>query len=1225
MNRLTRRPQARPRLVPLEDRVAPATFTVTNTNDSGAGSLRTCVSQANAAAGADAIAFSTSTAGGAVNFSDGTPRTITLLSALPVVTGPTMITGPGSGLLTVARSATAGAFRVLEFGGAGSLSEAVTGLTVSGGSESGGAGILVNNDPLTLTDVAIRNNTATGADDGAGIKAQGSQPLTMTNCVVANNSCVAIGGGIGLVISFATVTIVNSTISGNTASQGGGVSSVYSAHLNLTNDTVANNFALYGGGLGLANFGQLQITGCTISGNRAGVGNPYEGGGLLINSGNLYNATISNSSFVGNAAHRGGGIHVQEPTIGSAGTLQVRSTTITGNSATYGGGGLYTNYAGVAFDNSIVSGNYGGDVYAGYHPATTAYSAIGTPTGFPPGPGDLPIGANLHLSPLADWGGPTQTVKLLPGSPAADAGDPALGGAGQTDQRGVARPQGAGVDIGAFEALPGPDPAITATDVTSAGGTAYQFTVTYTDTVPITTTTLGAGNVAVTPPAGLPAVAVSYVGADASNPDSVVATYQFTPPGGTWAAADNGRYAVAVEPNQVSDANGAAPAGPVGSFRVLVPVPVPFTVTTTADSGPGSLRDALTQANGLTGLGAVAVIGFSNSTTGGATNFYDDTPRTITLLSALPQITGTVAVTGPGSALLTVARSATAAAFRVFDLAGPGTVTESFSGLTISGGRAANGAGILDRTEPLTLADVALRTNTATGGRGGGMEILAAQPVTLTNSVVANNSATSGGGVALSQPGALTVANSTVSGNTGANGGGLYVNAPVGAAALNLTNSAVANNRAGTKGGGVAAYYGTTARLTADTISGNSAAAGGGGMNLRKASLTGTTISDCTITGNTGQYGGGLYVVQSGGTLGVQNSTITGNSATSAMTSYFFAGGITIGGNFYGAITLALDSTIVSGNHAINGHLDIAAFGSTTAVTTAYSAIGSTSGFPYTPGPGDLPVGAALNLQPLANNGGPTKTIAFAAGSPLLNAGDPNTSLTTDQRGQPRAVGGTADIGAYEYLPVTVAGVQVNDGSAQRSEVRSIAVTFSGPVNFAGGLPGLAFQLQHVQTGDNVSSAVAVSTNGAGQTVVTLTFLPTTINGVNDTDPISAANGGQLSLADGRYQLTVNGAAVSDAALGWTLDGDADGVPGGNYVSPAETSYSPTALHLYRLFGDATGDGVVDLSDLTAFRGTYNAGTGNPAYLSYLDADNSGVVDLTDLTEFRNRYNHSVY
>jgi hypothetical protein len=133
------------------------------------------------------------------------------------------------------------------------------------------------------------------------------------------------------------------------------------------------------------------------------------------------------------------------------------------------------------------------------------------------------------------------------------------------------------------------------------------------------------------------------------------------------------------------------------------------------------------------------------------------------------------------------------------------------------------------------------------------------------------------------------------------------------------------------------------------------------------------------------------------------------------------------------------------------------------------------------------------------------------------------------------------------------------------------------------------------------------------------------VNGVDDTDPISGSNGGQLSLADGRYQLTVSGAAVTDTALGWALDGDANGVPGGDYVTPAETGPSPTGIHLYRLFGDATGDGLVDLNDLTAFRNSFNAGTGNPAYLACLDADNSGVVDSTDLTEFRNRFNGSAF
>jgi photosystem II stability/assembly factor-like uncharacterized protein len=217
--------------------------------------------------------------------------------------------------------------------------------------------------------------------------------------------------------------------------------------------------------------------------------------------------------------------------------------------------------------------------------------------------------------------------------------------------------------------------------------------------------------------------------------------------------------------------------------------------------------------------------------------------------------------------------------------------------------------------------------------------------------------------------------------------------------------------------------------------------------------------------------------------------------------------------------------------------------------------------------------------------------------------------------------GGEVQVGTTAAAP-TVAGVQVNDGSAQRSEVRSLAVTFSGPVTFAGGNANAAaaFQLNHVQTGDNVNLAASVSTNGSGQTVVTLTFLSTVVNTVNDTDPVSGSNGGQLSLNDGRYTLTIFSSAVTGTG-GLALNG---GGPSGNYVSPTDTQ-GGNGLHLYRLFGDVTGDGVVDLSDLTAFRNAYNTSIGNLAYLAYLDADNSGTIDLTDLTQFRNRYNASVY
>jgi hypothetical protein len=66
-------------------------------------------------------------------------------------------------------------------------------------------------------------------------------------------------------------------------------------------------------------------------------------------------------------------------------------------------------------------------------------------------------------------------------------------------------------------------------------------------------------------------------------------------------------------------------------------------------------------------------------------------------------------------------------------------------------------------------------------------------------------------------------------------------------------------------------------------------------------------------------------------------------------------------------------------------------------------------------------------------------------------------------------------------------------------------------------------------------------------------------------------------------------------------------------------------LGLYRVFGDATGNGYVDAVDLGQFRQTFNAGTGSPFYLWCLDADNSGTVDAMDLGQFRARFNANVF
>jgi hypothetical protein len=210
----------------------------------------------------------------------------------------------------------------------------------------------------------------------------------------------------------------------------------------------------------------------------------------------------------------------------------------------------------------------------------------------------------------------------------------------------------------------------------------------------------------------------------------------------------------------------------------------------------------------------------------------------------------------------------------------------------------------------------------------------------------------------------------------------------------------------------------------------------------------------------------------------------------------------------------------------------------------------------------------------------------------------------------------TASITVTNGQPVGIAGIQINDGSAQRSMVRSLTVTFSGPVTFSTSAAA-AFQLTKVG-GGNVTLGAATSTDAQGDTVVTLSFSG------SQTDQASQLNGGVPSLADGRYTLTVFGGQVTGTVNGLGLDGAGTGTAGSNYVSPTESA-GGTGLHLYRLFGDATGDGMLDLSDLAAFRSTYNAATGQSGYLAYMDYDNTGAIDLVDLAAFRQRYNTSVF
>jgi hypothetical protein len=171
--------------------------------------------------------------------------------------------------------------------------------------------------------------------------------------------------------------------------------------------------------------------------------------------------------------------------------------------------------------------------------------------------------------------------------------------------------------------------------------------------------------------------------------------------------------------------------------------------------------------------------------------------------------------------------------------------------------------------------------------------------------------------------------------------------------------------------------------------------------------------------------------------------------------------------------------------------------------------------------------------------------------------------------------------------PARVESVLVNDGSAQRSMVTSLRVTFDGPVTIDAG----AFELRRAD-GSLVALSVATSLAN-GRTVAVLTFTGSEIIGA--------------SLADGNYALAIRGDLVHDR-FGRTLDGDADGTAGGDRGD---------AFH--RLFGDSDGDRDVDLHDLWRFLGTLGRTASDPNYLWYFDVNNDARVGVFDLIAFGRR------
>ncbi len=289
---------------------------------------------------------------------------------------------------------------------------------------------------VTLSGMTISNGLA---EFGAGIRNASSGHVVVTNCAITGNSALSLGGAGVYNGTSGTVTLTNSTLSGNGAansSGGGAISNPSNGSVNVNNCTIRSNSAPAGGGIFNNGAGTVNVTNSTFHSNTS----TSAGGGAIYASGGAVN--VSNSTLSGNSAIGGGGIHTS-----GIGTVTVKSSIIARNS-----GGSTPDASG-----PITTGGFN---LIGATDGGTGFTAATDQTGT----NATPLDPKIDTAGLKNNGGPTQTLALLPTSPAIDKGTSAgITGPLATDQRGAGFPRtfndqgianasgGDGTDIGAFE------------------------------------------------------------------------------------------------------------------------------------------------------------------------------------------------------------------------------------------------------------------------------------------------------------------------------------------------------------------------------------------------------------------------------------------------------------------------------------------------------------------------------------------------------------------------------------------------------------------------------------------------------------------------------------------------------------------------------------------------------------------------------------------------------
>lgn len=511
--------------------------------------------------------------------------------------------------------------------GGSKSSVTLTNSTISGNTAGRNGGGLYNDGPLSISGDSFASNVAHGS--GGGIFSNsGSVTISVSN--LTGNAADQDGGGI---FTKSGVTVSRTDLFQNTSgilSKGSGGGIYAGGVLNVSDSRFFRNSALSsgdGGGIYL-DFALGTISSTTFDSNSAS-----NGGGINAHKGTLQ---ATNTTLVRNFANEGGGIYTEAPTTvnGVAGT-ELFNCTLTSNGALNFGGGIRNVGLGLlTLRNTLIAGNRFENItpisdLSGRITTDLGHNLIGNPTGatfpFPPVLTDL-LDVDPLLAPLGDPSIPATTVALLPGSPAIDAGDNTK--APPTDQRGRDRIVNGTIDIGAFES--------SGFTITITDGDNQETPITGAFPIPLSVRVVS--NAADEPAVGgIVTFGAPDSGPSVTFPSGNTATLNGSAPllfvgSGSVSATANelvGSYTVS------ASARGAASV----NFNLRNRGPNIFTVTNTDDSGLGSLRQAMLDANATTNVLAAVPDEIHFDIDG--TNIH-----TITPLSQLPFITDAVVING---------------------------------------------------------------------------------------------------------------------------------------------------------------------------------------------------------------------------------------------------------------------------------------------------------------------------------------------------------------------------------------------------------------------------------------------------------------------------------------------------------------------------------------------------------------------------------------------------